>query len=104
MTDPVSLPSDRIKDAAVFEVVSVNLAGPLYIKRGDKVWIVLYTCAIYRAMYLELVSSLLTYVFLLSFRHFMARRGRPRIIYSDHGTNLRGAYNEIVDIDWNEVS
>ncbi|GFY09789.1 integrase catalytic domain-containing protein [Trichonephila clavipes] len=33
MTDPVSLPSDRVKDAAVFEVVSVDLAGPLYVKR-----------------------------------------------------------------------
>ncbi|GFW75819.1 integrase catalytic domain-containing protein [Trichonephila clavipes] len=29
MTDSVSLPSDRVKDAAVFEVVGVDLAGPL---------------------------------------------------------------------------
>ncbi|GFY18317.1 integrase catalytic domain-containing protein [Trichonephila clavipes] len=36
MTDPVSLPSDRVKDTAVFEVVGVDLAGPLYVKRGDK--------------------------------------------------------------------
>ncbi|GFW94924.1 integrase catalytic domain-containing protein [Trichonephila clavipes] len=56
MTDPVSLPSDRVKDATVFEEVSVDLAGPLYVKWGDKVWIVLYTCAIYRALHLELVS------------------------------------------------
>ncbi|GBM67717.1 hypothetical protein AVEN_244302-1 [Araneus ventricosus] len=32
--DPVSLPADRVKNAAVFEVVGVDLAGPLYIKRG----------------------------------------------------------------------
>ncbi|GFY12827.1 integrase catalytic domain-containing protein [Trichonephila clavipes] len=104
MTDPVSLKSDRVKEAAVFEVVGVDLAGPLYVKRGDKVWIVLYTCAIYRALHLELVSSLSTDVFLLSFRRFLARRGRPRVIYSDNGTHFRGAYNELVDIDWNEVS
>ncbi|GFW96409.1 hypothetical protein TNCV_2294811 [Trichonephila clavipes] len=36
MTDPVSLPSDRVKDAAVFEVVGADLAGSLYIKRGNK--------------------------------------------------------------------
>ncbi|GFT68085.1 integrase catalytic domain-containing protein [Trichonephila clavipes] len=36
MTDPASLPSDRVKDAAVFEVVGVDLAGPLYVKHGDK--------------------------------------------------------------------
>ncbi|GBN44278.1 hypothetical protein AVEN_211377-1 [Araneus ventricosus] len=102
--DPVSLPSDRVKDAAVFEVVGVDLAGPLYIKQGTKVWAVLYTCALYRALHLELVSSLSTDAFLLSFRRFVARRGRPRIIYSDNGTNFRGAYNELAAIDWNEVS
>ncbi|GFW41744.1 integrase catalytic domain-containing protein [Trichonephila clavipes] len=104
MTDPISLPSDRVKNAAVFEVVDVDLAGPLYVKRGDKVWIVFYTCAIYRALHLELVSSLSADAFLLPFRRFVARRGRPRIIYSDKGTNFRGAYNKLVDIDWNEVS
>ncbi|GFV06450.1 integrase catalytic domain-containing protein [Trichonephila clavipes] len=104
MTDPVSIPSDRVKGAAVFEVVGVDLAGPLYVKRGDKVWIVLYTCVIYRALYLELVSSLSTDAFLLSFRRFVARRRRPRIIYYDNGTNFRSAYNELVDIDWYEVS
>ncbi|GFX47958.1 acyl-CoA synthetase family member 2, mitochondrial [Trichonephila clavipes] len=36
MTDPVALPSDRVKDSAVFEVVGVDLDGPLYVKRGDK--------------------------------------------------------------------
>ncbi|GBO26983.1 hypothetical protein AVEN_148065-1 [Araneus ventricosus] len=102
--DPVSLPADRVKDAAVFEVVGVDLAGPLYIKRGTKVWAVLYTCALYRALHLELVSSLSTDAFLLSFRHFVARRGRPRIIYSYNGTHFRGAYNELAAIDWNEVS
>ncbi|GFT68344.1 integrase catalytic domain-containing protein [Trichonephila clavipes] len=100
MTDPVSLPSDTVTDAAVFEVVGVDLADPLYVKRDDKVWIVLYTCAIYRALHFELVSSLSTDAFLLSFRSFVARRGRPRIIYSDNGTNFRGAYNELIDIDW----
>ncbi|GFV45778.1 integrase catalytic domain-containing protein [Trichonephila clavipes] len=36
MTDPVSLLSERVKDAAVYEVVGVHLAGALYVKRGDK--------------------------------------------------------------------
>ncbi|GFX25680.1 integrase catalytic domain-containing protein [Trichonephila clavipes] len=70
----------------------------------EKVWIVLYTCAIYHALHLELVSSLLTDAFLLSFRRFVARRGRPRIIYSDNGSNFRGAYNKVIDIYWNKVS
>ncbi|XP_035210830.1 uncharacterized protein LOC118185140 [Stegodyphus dumicola] len=101
--EPVSLPGDRVNDAAVFEVVGVDLAGPLYVKGGENVWIVLFTCAIYRVVYLELTSSLSTDAFLLSLRRFVARRGRPRIIYSDNGTNLRGAQRELSNIDWEKV-
>lgn len=34
-TEPVGLPEDRIRDAAVFEVTSVDLAGPLFLKDGS---------------------------------------------------------------------
>ncbi|GFT73260.1 putative RNA-directed DNA polymerase from transposon X-element [Trichonephila clavipes] len=74
-SEPVSLPRDRVNDAAVFEVVSVDLAGPLYVKGGQKSWIDLFTCATYRAVHLELTSSLSTDAFLLSLRRFIARRG-----------------------------
>lgn len=33
-TEPVSLPQDRVQDAAIFQVVGVDLAGPLYLKDG----------------------------------------------------------------------
>ncbi|GFS68537.1 putative RNA-directed DNA polymerase from transposon X-element [Trichonephila clavipes] len=102
-SEPVSLPGDRVNDAAVFEVVGVDLAGPLYVKGGQKSWIVLFTCATYRAVHLELTSSLSTDAFLLSLRRFIARRGRPRVIYSDNGTNFRGAHGELSGIDWEKV-
>ncbi|GFT44317.1 putative RNA-directed DNA polymerase from transposon X-element [Trichonephila clavipes] len=101
--EPVSLPGDHVNDAAVFEVVGVDLAGPLYVKGGQKSWIVLFTCATYRAVHLELTSSLSTDAFLLSLRRFIARRGRPRVIYSDNGTNFRGAHGELSGIDWEKV-
>ena len=47
---PVHLHEDQVKDAAVFEIVGVDLAGPLFLKDGTKAWIVLYTCAVYRAV------------------------------------------------------
>ncbi|GFY02639.1 integrase catalytic domain-containing protein [Trichonephila clavipes] len=100
---PVSLLGDRVNDAAVFEVVGVDLAGLLYVKGGQKSWIVLFTCATYRAVHLELTSSLSTDAFLLSLRRFIARRGRPRVIYSDNGTNFRGAHGELSGIDWEKV-
>ncbi|XP_070515344.1 uncharacterized protein [Cardiocondyla obscurior] len=33
------LPVDRIKDAAVFEVIGVDFTGPIYLKGGKKAWI-----------------------------------------------------------------
>ncbi|XP_067121310.1 uncharacterized protein [Centruroides vittatus] len=85
------LPVDRIRDAAPFEVTGVDLAGPLYLRDKQKCWIVLYTCAVYRAVHLELLTSLSTKAFLQTFRRFVARRGRPSVIYSDNGTNFVGA-------------
>ncbi|GFW67781.1 integrase catalytic domain-containing protein [Trichonephila clavipes] len=101
---PVSLPSDRANDAAVFEVVGVDIAGPLYVKGGQKSWIVLFTCATYRTVQLELTSSLSSDAFLLSLRRFIARRGRSRVIYSDNVKNFRGAQGELSGIDWEKIS
>ncbi|XP_035210820.1 uncharacterized protein LOC118185130 [Stegodyphus dumicola] len=103
ITEPVPLPADRVKDARVFEVVGMDLAGPLYIKHGDKSWVVLFTCAIYQATHLELVTLLSTDSFLLSLRHFVATRSRPRIIYSDNENNFRGAFKDLCEIYWNKV-
>ncbi|GFX27674.1 integrase catalytic domain-containing protein [Trichonephila clavipes] len=53
MIEPVSLPADRVKDANAFDITGFDLAGPLFTRDGGKLWIVLYTCAIYRAIHLE---------------------------------------------------
>ncbi|XP_059047181.1 uncharacterized protein LOC131842620 [Achroia grisella] len=98
------LPADRVTCRVPFEVTGVDLAGPLYLKSGDKCWIVVFTCATYRALHLELCSSLSTEEFLLSLKRFIARRGRPRIIYSDNGTNFRGTNNILSTVNWDDVS
>jgi len=102
-TEPVGLPRDRIGNSAVFQVIGVDLAGPLYLRGGDKSWIVLYTCAVYRVVHLELVMSLSTESFLQSLRRFVARRGRPSIIYSDNGTNFVGAENGFKTLNWKTI-
>ncbi|GBM08755.1 hypothetical protein AVEN_149072-1 [Araneus ventricosus] len=94
-SEPTPLPPDRVTDCAPFEIVGIDLAGPLFLKNEGKVWIVLFTCAVYRAIHLELVNSLSSDAFLLALRRFIARRGRPRTIYCDNGTNFRGASNDL---------
>ena len=101
---PATLPEERIRDAAAFEVSGVDFAGPLYLKRGGKAWICLFTCAVYRAIHLELVTSLSTEVFMGAFRRFIARRGRPSIVFSDNGTNFTGASNLLRGINWHKIA
>ncbi|KAG8173727.1 hypothetical protein JTE90_024230 [Oedothorax gibbosus] len=100
---PVALPKDRVNDSNVFQTTGIDLAGPLFLLNGEEVWIVLYTCAVFRAIHLELVPSLSTASFLLSLRRFIARRGRPKTIYTDNLTNFRGAVNEFQNLDWSKI-
>ncbi|GFT94911.1 integrase catalytic domain-containing protein [Trichonephila clavipes] len=101
---PSPLPPDRVNNCAIFEVVGIDLAGPLFLKTGEKVWITLFTCAVYRALHLELVNALSSDAFLLALRRFIARRGKPRIIYCDNGTDFRGAFNDLAILDWHKIS
>lgn len=97
------LPEERIRNAAAFEVTGIDLAGPLYLKGNKKCWIVLYTCAVYRAIHLELTDSLSTASFIMTLRRFIARQGRVRVIYTDNGTNFQGAANLLQKVNWKEV-
>ncbi|XP_055941904.1 uncharacterized protein LOC129971950 [Argiope bruennichi] len=100
---PAPLPEDRVRETLIFEVTGVDLAGPLHLKDGEKAWILLFTCAVYRAIHLELIQSLSTNRFLLGFRRFVARRGRTRTIYSDNGTNFTGTNNLMGSLDWDKI-
>ncbi|KAJ8968554.1 hypothetical protein NQ317_001752 [Molorchus minor] len=101
--DSPPLPFDRVRDASVFEITGVDFAGPLYLKTGEKAWICLFTCAVFRAVHLELTLSLSTSKFLQVLRRFVARRGRPKIMYSDNGTNFRGTDNAFADLNWEQI-
>ncbi|UYV76938.1 hypothetical protein LAZ67_14002486 [Cordylochernes scorpioides] len=101
--ESTSLPEDRVRAAAVFEIVGVDLTGHLILKNKKKAWIVIFTCAVYRGVHLELVTSLSMEAFLQAFRRFIARRGRPLIVYSDNGTNFKGIANALKKIDFSRL-
>jgi len=103
VAESAPLPLDRIKDAEVFEVVGVDLAGPLILKNKKKVWLVVFTCAVYRAVYLDVVESLSTRAFITCLGKFMKKYRRPAIIYSDNGTNFRGSDNLFRSLDWGAI-
>lgn len=102
-TSPVSLPENRVKDAAVFQIIGIDMAGPLFLKGNKKCWIILFTCAIYRAVHLELVTSACTEAFLMALRRFVSRRGRCSIIYCDNGSNFVGAANFMKKLNWSRI-
>ena len=99
------LPRDRVTRAPAFDVVGIDFAGPLYVTLGKKkvkAYICLYTCAVTRAVHLELTESLCTEDFLLSFRRFVARRGLCSTVYSDNaGAFLKG--NEELKKLWENI-
>ena len=48
-----------------------------------------------KAVHIEHVSDMTTEAFLASLRRFIARRGKPILIWSDHGTNFVGATRQL---------
>ncbi|GBM60060.1 hypothetical protein AVEN_147617-1 [Araneus ventricosus] len=95
------LPEDRLVDSATLETTGIDLEGPLYLRDALLVYL---SCAVYRAVRLELVTSLTTDKFLLSLRRFIARRGRPSIIYTDNGSNFTGSNQALNKVHWNKIN
>jgi hypothetical protein len=99
-TIPAALPEPRVREAAVFETMGID---PLYLKDCRKVWVCLYTCAVYREVHLDLTSLLSTESFLQTFRRFVACRGQLAIIYSDNGTNVLSTDRDFCQLDWEKI-
>lgn len=60
----------------------------------------LFTCAVTRAVHLELVHDMTTASFLLAFRRFVSRRGLCRVVYSDNALTFKRATKELTEL-WN---
>lgn len=60
-----------------------------------KRWDVLITCMTTRAIHLEVAHSMDTSSCIMAIQNFIGRRGRPKELYSDNGTNFHGANNTL---------
>lgn len=101
-TEPVAPPpKNRVREVSPFQVTGIDFMGPLYIKEGTdkvKVYILLLTCVVVRAIHLELVRNLSKKSSINALRRFMSSRGVPKIIYSDNAKTFKGASAEIEEL------
>uniref|UniRef100_L7LXX7 Putative tick transposon n=1 Tax=Rhipicephalus pulchellus TaxID=72859 RepID=L7LXX7_RHIPC len=92
------LPCDRVRNSRPFEITGVDFAGPMFVKDhggAKKVYIVLFSCAVVRAIHIEYVLDLTANSFLMAFKRFCARRGTPRVVYSDNATTFKKAARDL---------
>ncbi|XP_075990323.1 uncharacterized protein LOC142985973 [Anticarsia gemmatalis] len=81
-----------------FTYTGVDYFGPLSIAVGrtrQKRYVAIFTCLTTRAVHLEIAGSLTTDSAIMALQRIIARRGCPTEIWSDNGTNLKGADKEL---------
>lgn len=93
------LPIERLTpNVPVFTYTGIDYFGPMIVKvrrTNVKRYGVLFTCLTVRAIHIEIANDLTTDACIMAIRRFIARRGCPVKIFSDNGTNLRGADTEL---------
>lgn len=96
------LPAERVTP---FSRVGVDYAGPLLIKSGAihqpivvKAYIAIFVSLSIKAVHITAVSDLTADAFSACLRCFIARRGKPNNIWSDHGTNFVGGNRQLSEL------
>ena len=93
------LPEDRVKMSAPFENTVVDVFGLDGVKHGgrayQKCWVVLLTCMAIRAVHFEVLKDLSSSTFINALVRFHSQRPGLCQLYSDNGTNFRGADKEL---------
>ena len=95
-----ALPSQRVVRDHPFSTTGVDYFGPLFIKHVNpaapdettmKVWICLFTCAVTRAIHLEVVLDNSSDQFFLCLQRFSAIYGSPSLLISDNAKQFVSA-------------
>ena len=95
------LPTHRVQRTDPFQVTGVDFTGAIQVRGSPadtKVYAVLFTCAVTRAIHIELIDSLSCEGFLHTLRRFASRNGFPQVILSDNATCFVGASKYIADL------
>ena len=108
------LPTIRLDNPVPWSNVGVDYMGPLNCKHeciktcfkagtcphptSSKVWISLFTCMHSRSVHGEVVRDCKAREFLLAFRLFVAKKGRPDCFYSDNAKTFVAADKELKEL------
>ena len=97
------LPPDRLEESPPFTNTGLDVFGPFYVSDGrntrrtsasKKLWGLLFTCLVSRAVHVEPLPGLDTSTFKNALARFFAIRGNCKILRSDQGSNFVGANNQ----------
>lgn len=89
-----NLPECRVTPSEYpFEHVGVDVFGPVELAGKVKRWVLIFVCMMTRGIHMEVLYNLTADEVLQALDAFQSQRGRPRHVYSDMGTNFRGAEN-----------
>ena len=98
------IPGDRENRPAPFTVTALDAAGPWYTSEGrglkiKKRWLLIFRCAKYGAVYLDVLWGMSTDDFLQALTRFISQHTKPLKIVCDNGTNFVGGDKEL---NWKE--
>lgn len=92
------LPRERVNPSRPFLNTGIDYAGPFSLKtwrgknaRSYKGYIALFTCFSTSAIHLEVVTDYTADAFMAAYKRFTGRRGICATLWSDCGTNFKGA-------------
>ena len=100
------LPADRVRQCKPFEICGVDYTGAILVKDQDltiKSYIVLFTCAVTRAVHLEVVYDLTEKSFLQALIKLSSRKSYPSVIISDNASYFQGSASTLKYISESEI-
>ena len=108
------LPKLRIQCDHAFESVGIDYAGPPYCKDVftksedmNKYYILLFTCAVKRAIHLEVTPDVCTRSLILALKRFISRRGIPKLFISDNFKTFKSVELKYMlrnhKVEWNFI-
>ena len=108
------LPEERLKPIPPWYYTALDLFGPFKIRDAVQKWTfgkaygVIFNCMVSRAVHVDISANYSTEKFIMVLRRFVSLRGYPKKLFSDNGTQLVAANEELQRVtkgwNWQELN